>query len=166
MTFDHPSQPLRRARRALLAACFAAAVCCIQPPPDVGGLQSVRQEDTRVVVLLREADRLTERDPRAAARMIRETALVRARANASAAGLMRPRHPRAEALAERLARLMDERVARLERYASALEADDTAVLLREVRAQRELEDDLLRLETRIEAASREPATRGCGRPAR
>jgi len=160
-----PPRSLRCARRALLVLCVCAWGC-LQPPPDVGGLVSVRQEDTRVVVLLREADRLMESDPHAAARMIRETALVRARANATAASALRPRHPRAEALADRLARLLDERVVRLERYADALDTNDPATLLREVRAQRALEDDLLRLETRLDAAAHEPATRGCAGPAR
>jgi hypothetical protein len=55
-------------------------------------------------------------------------------------------------------------VLRLERYAAALDADDLEERLREVRAQRRLEDDVARFERRLEAAARAPPPRrGCAR---
>lgn len=142
---------------------LALAWACVQPPPDVAAFGPLRDEDTRVVRLLAEVDRDSERDPVAAARTLRELVLPVARANAAACSAIHPQHPRARALGSDLCGLLDERVTRLGRYADALAARDTAALLRETRAQREMEEDLGRLEPRFAAAERAPATRGCSR---
>lgn len=155
-------QTTRRQLSAVLLTLVAHA--CAEAPPDIAGLAPIRAEDTRVVALLREADRDAERDPRAAARTLRELVLPRARANARAAAEVRPTHVRAQALASDLHSLLDERCLRLERYADALARDDLELRLREVRAQRELEDDMGRLERRFEAIERAPPSRaGCSR---
>lgn len=156
--------PLGRRSRAVFFAAVTLALACVEPPPDVASLDPLRVEDTRVVALLREADRDAERDPRAAARNIREIVLPRARANAAAAASVNPRHPRARSLASDLRSLLDERVVRTERYADALDSGDLERHIREVRAQREMETDMDRLDARIEAAAREPPSRrGCSR---
>ncbi|MFO0604347.1 MAG: hypothetical protein U0324_14285 [Polyangiales bacterium] len=149
-------------RRALAAASLALA--CAVAPPDLRALAPLRAEDARVINLLREADRDGERDPRGAARTLRELVLPRARANAAACGRTSVVHPRAQALASELCSLLDERALRVERYAAALDADDLAARLREVRAQRALEDDVARFENRFEAEERAPPPRrGCSR---
>ncbi len=147
----------------MFSALLALAWGCLQPPPDVGGFTPVRAEDGRIIRLLTEVDRDSARDPRGAARTIRELVLPAARANASACAAVRPRHPRAQSLGSDLCSLLDERARRLERYASALDAGDLEAMLREVRAQREMERDRDRIESRFEAAERAPATRGCSR---
>lgn len=149
------------ARIALSCALLAA---CLQPPPDVGATRAVRAEDTRLLVILREVDALSATDPHAAARSLRETIIPRARANAEASAELHPVHPRAERLTQRLTRLTGDRAALLSEYADALDRDDTAALLSVVRRQRQLEDQFTQLDTRMEEAANEPATRGCGRP--
>lgn len=149
-------------RRALAAASLALA--CAESPPDLRPLSPLRAEDGRLIALLREADRDGERDPRATARTLRELVLPRARANAAACGRVTVTHPRAQALASELCSLLDERVVRVERYAAALAADDLEARLREVRAQRAMEDDVVRMERRFEAEERAPPPRrGCSR---
>lgn len=152
-----------RARRRLSLGVLALAWACVQPPPDVGPLEPVRTEDTRVIRLMSEVDRDADRDPHGAARTIRELVLPVARANARACAAIRPEHPTAKSLASDLRSLLDERVVRLERYAAALDSGDLSARLREMRAQREMEDDMGRLERRFDAAGRVPATRGCAR---
>lgn len=149
-------------RRALAAASLALA--CTETPPDLRALAPLRAEDVRVINLLREADRDGERDPPGTARTLREIILPRARANAAACARTRVEHPRAQALASELCSLLDERAVRIERYAETLARDDLAARLRELRAQREMEDDVVRLEARLEAeAKAPPRRRGCGR---
>ena len=154
----------RRAPRQLGigVVVLLAAAACLQPPPDVGPTEAIRAEDTRLVVLLRAVDRVGDTHGEEAARMIREEVLPRARANAATAATLRPRHPRAQAMARRLAALLRERVEALESYAAALDSGDPATLLAAVRRQRVLEESLARLDRRIVAASHAPATRGCG----
>ncbi len=151
------------ARRRLSLSVLALVWACVQPPPDVSPLAPVRTEDTRVVRLMAEVDRDADRDGHAAARTIREIVLPVARANARACVQIHPAHPVAQSLASDLRSLLDERVVRLERYATALDSGDLAARIREMRAQRELEDDMGRLERRFDAAGRMPATRGCSR---
>lgn len=149
-------------RRALAAVSLALA--CAEAPPDLRPLSPLRAEDGRLIALLREADRDGERDPRATARTLRELVLPRARANAAACGRVTVTHPRAQALASELCSLLEERVVRVERYAAALAADDLEARLREVRAQRAMEDDVVRMEQRFEAEERAPPPRrGCSR---
>ncbi len=156
-----------RVRRVFFAswvACAALVVACAQPPLDLAPMEPIRLEDARVIALLREIDRESQRDPRGAARSIRELCLPRARANVQASAALRPAHPRAQSLASDLRSVLDERVVRLERYAAALDSGDLEAMLRETRAQRALEDDVVRLERRFEAAAREPPPRrGCAR---
>ena len=152
-----------RARRRHSLCALALAWACVQPPPDVGPLAPIRTEDTRVIRLMSEVDRDADRDAHAAARTIREIVLPVARANARACAQINLAHPAARALASDLRSLLDERVVRLERYAAALDSGDLAARIREMRAQREMEDDMGRLERRFDAAGRAPATRGCSR---
>jgi hypothetical protein len=143
-----------------VAAVLAAAVLswlapgCAKPPPDVAALQVLEGEDTDVVVLLREVDRVGARDGREGARLLRDRVLPLARTNATRAAGLQPSHPRAQRLAEALASLLARRVTLLERYAEALERDATEDLMNVLRAQRQLEAELTVLHDRVEAAAR------------
>lgn len=144
-----------------LGLLLVPAPGCAKPPPDVGPTRAVAADDTSVVVLLHDVDRVGVRDGRAAARMLRDDVLPRARRNATAAAGLQPSHPRAQRLADELASLLSRRVTLLEDYATALERDDTEALLRVVRAQRQLEDQLGALDRRLSAAA-EPRSAGGG----
>ncbi len=139
-------------------------LACLQAPPDIGGTIPVRAEDTRVVVLLREADAVADHDPREAARMIRTTILPMAEQNARDAAGVHARDVRAQRLVDRLARLMADRSDTLVAYAGALERDDVAAELAVVRRQRRLEASMLRLDNALDAAARTPPSRGCSAP--
>ncbi len=149
-------------RRALAAVSLALA--CAEAPPDLRALSPLRAEDGRLIALLREADRDGERDPAGHRAHPARAGAPAARANAAACGRVTVTHPRAQALASELCSLLDERVVRVERYAAALAADDLEARLREVRAQRAMEDDVVRMERRFEAEERAPPPRrGCSR---
>lgn len=150
-------------RRRLLLASLSLVWACVQPAPDAAVLRPFRDEDTRVVRLLTEADRAAANDPRGAAESIRTVVLPVARANADACQHATLRHPLAQSLRSDLRSMLDERVVRLQRYADALAANDPAAQLRETRAQRDLERDMAALDARIAAAERIPPTRGCSR---
>jgi hypothetical protein len=118
-------------------------------------------EDGRLTELLSEADDLSDRDPEAAARNLREVVLPRARSNQGAAGAVAPRHARAQALARELRRLTDERVATVEAYAQALQSRDLAAQREVIHRQVALENSVHQLQDDIDRASREPASGGC-----
>jgi surfactin synthase thioesterase subunit len=140
-----------------LLTVLAFGAACTKPPTlDVSALAPLRAEDSRAVTLLTEADRTSNTDARGAARNIREIVLPVLRANARACESVRPEHPEALRLARELCSLLDERVDRVTRYAAALDSDDLEARLREVRAQRAIEDDMGRLEARIRAAAHKP----------
>lgn len=160
MPLDFPG--FRRVRRALLPCAFAVAAC-LQPAPDVSALRPVIDRDTALVVMLREADRVSERDPALAAATLRDTVLPRARANAADAARLDLAHPISRDLARRLADLTEARANLIARYADAMARDDVAAMLREVRAQRQTERDFARLDQEIARAARTPPHRGCSR---
>lgn len=160
-----PERPSFLRRMTLcVVLIFMALSACLHPAPDLGPTREIRSEDTRLVVLLREVDRVSETDPQGASRTLRDSILPRARANADRASELSPAHPRAARLTRSLAALLNERASLLAAYADALQRDDTAALLANVRAQRQLESRLTALDTRIEEAAAQPATRGCTRP--
>jgi precorrin-2 methylase len=150
-------------RRRSIGYLFVLGAACLQAPPDVGSLGPVRDADTRAVILLREADVVSTRDTRAAAQMLRNVVLPLIRNNARECASLHPRHRRAIELTSELCSLLEERTRRVERYAVALETDDVAGQLREVRAQREMENDFSKLERKIVRAAEQPASRGCAR---
>ncbi|MBI5512208.1 MAG: hypothetical protein HY909_00480 [Deltaproteobacteria bacterium] len=147
--------PSPRAVAAVLAAAVLSwqAVGCAKPTPDVAAIRALEGDDTDVVVLLREVDRVGARNGRDGARLLRDRVLPLARANATRAVGLQPSHPRAQRLAETLASLLERRVTLLERYADALERDATEALVDVLRAQRQLETELTRLHDQVEAAA-------------
>jgi precorrin-2 methylase len=150
-------------RRRWIGYLFVLGAACLQAPPDVASLGPVRDADTRAIRLLREADVVSAHDTRAAAQMLRNIVLPVTRSNERECAAVHPRHRNAIELASELCSLLEERTRRVERYAVALETDDVAGQLREVRAQREMENDFSELERKIARAAAQPASRGCAR---
>lgn len=141
--------------QTVLPACRREGIVDVEP------MRPVLETDGHVVELLLEADALSQRDPEAAARNLRETVLPRARTNAEAVGRITVTHPRARQLHQELSRLMEERVRTIEAYADALARRDPSALRDVLARQVALDRAMDRIEGEIQAASRTPTTRGC-----
>lgn len=142
---------------------LSLAAACGPGRPDVIGFEPVLEEDSTLVTLLNEAMDLGERDPRAAARNLREQVLPRARRNADAAGALTVRHPRATELRTRLCQFSARRAETTESLARALDTSDTELLSSTMRAMRQLAIDLRDLEGDVMRARNEPPASGCAR---
>lgn len=127
------------------------------------GFEPVLEEDSTLVTLLNEAMDLGERDPRAAARNLREQVLPRARRNADAAGALVVRHPRAAELRTKLCRYSAHRAETTESLAQALENGNAELLSTTLRSMRQLALDLHELEGDVMRARNEPGSNGCAR---
>jgi hypothetical protein len=144
-----------------LAVLWAAS--CSPGRPDVAAFEPILEEDANLVTLLNEAMELGERDPRAAARNLREQVVRRARRNAEAAGLLSVRHPRARELRTRLCQLSARRAETTEALAEALSTANTTLLSSTLRSMRQLALDMDALEGDVQRARNEPARAGCAR---
>lgn len=145
---------------ALLA--LGLATSCRGPGrPDVLAFEPILEEDGTLVTQLNEAMDLAERDPRAAARNLREQVLVRARRNAETAGSLTVRHPRATELRTKLCQFSARRAETTQSLAEALETSNAELLSRTMRSMRQLALDMHALEGDVQRARNEPARSGC-----
>lgn len=156
-----PQLSRRSAALAGLVAIAAVASCGGARRPDVVGFEPVLEEDANLVTLLNEAMDVGERDPRAAARNLREQVLPRARRNAESAGNLTVRHPTAAALRTRLCQFSARRAETTQALGEALEQSDTALLSTTLRSMRQLALDMHALEGDVQRARNEPARAGC-----